>query len=92
MVFQPPQRTQRAYSERPAGFFHGSQAAPFGWLRAKGGQRTQSDDVGRLGEPLLHLQHQRGAAGHQARVVAVTLQHLQHVVQRRRVMELEIEH
>ena len=37
VVFQPPQRTQRAYSEHHAGFFHGSQAVPFGPLRAKGG-------------------------------------------------------
>ena len=81
MVFQPPQRTQRAYSERPAGFFHGSQAVPFGSLRAKGGQRAQTDDVGRLNEPLLHLQYQRGAAGHQPRIVAVAVQQLQGVVQ-----------
>ena len=48
--------------------------------------------MGGLGEPLLHLHHQGGAAGHQSRVVAVAGQHLQRVVQRRRVMELEIYH
>ena len=46
------------------------------------GDAPQADDVAGLGEALLHLQHQGGAARHQAGIVAVIGQQAEGVVQK----------